>query len=230
MNKFALKTLAAASLLTVAGISTALDLDKEESRFGYSLGYNMGQGLSKDFPNMDLDALKQGLAEAVKGAEGQLSEADMRTAIQAGQKKAMEARKATQAAAGEKNKAAGEKYLAANAKKDGVKTTDSGLQYSVLTKGKGKSPKATDTVSVHYHGTLPDGSVFDSSVDRGTPATFALNRVIPGWTEGVQLMKTGAKYRFFVPEDLAYGERSPSPKIGPNQVLIFDVELLEIKG
>lgn len=230
MNKFALKTLAAASLLTVAGISTALDLDKEESRFGYSLGYNMGQGLSKDFPNMDLDALKQGLAEAVKGAEGQLSEADMRTAIQAGQKKAMEARKATQAAAGEKNKVAGEKYLAANAKKDGVKTTDSGLQYSVLTKGKGKSPKATDTVSVHYHGTLPDGSVFDSSVDRGTPATFALNRVIPGWTEGVQLMKTGAKYRFFVPEDLAYGERSPSPKIGPNQVLIFDVELLEIKG
>lgn len=230
MNMFALKVVAASSLLAVAGIASAIDLDKEESRFGYSIGYNMGQGLSKDFPNMDLDALKLGLDAAIKGGKGKLSEEDMRTAIQSGQKKAQVARKATQAVAGEKNKAAGEKFLAANAKKDGVKSTDSGLQYSVLTKGKGKSPKATDTVSVHYHGTLPDGTVFDSSVERGTPATFALNRVIPGWTEGVQLMQEGAKYRFYVPENLAYGERSPSPKIGPSQALIFDVELLEVKG
>jgi len=230
MKKIALNAIATASLLAVASFAGAVDLDKEESRLGYSLGYNMGQGLSKDFPDMDFNALKLGLAEAVKGGKAKLSEADMRAAIQSGQKKAMAARKVEETKAGAKNKAAGVKFLADNAKKDGVTTTDSGLQYSVLTKGEGKSPKATDTVSVHYHGTLPDGTVFDSSVERGTPATFALNRVIKGWTEGVQLMKEGGKYRFYVPENLAYGERAPSPKIGPNQVLIFDVELIEVKG
>ena len=230
MKKFVLKYIAVANLVVLTSVVNAADLEKEESRFGYSLGYNMGQGLSKDFPNMDLDALKQGLDAAINGGKAKLSEADMRTAIQAGQKKAMDARKAMQAVAGQKNKAAGEKFLVENGKKEGVKTTDSGLQYSVLSKGDGKSPKASDTVSVHYHGTLPDGTVFDSSVERGTPATFALNRVIKGWTEGVQLMKEGGKYRFYVPENLAYGERAPSPKIGPNQVLIFDVELIEVKG
>ena len=121
--------------MALTGMATALDLDKEESRFGFSLGYNMGQGLSKDFPNMDLDALKQGLDAAIKGDKTALSETEMRTAIQAGQKKAMEARKSMQAKAGEKNKAAGAKFLAENAKKDGVTTTDSGLQYTVLAEG-----------------------------------------------------------------------------------------------
>ena len=125
----------------------------------------------------------------------------------------------------------GEAFLAANAKKDGVKTTASGLQYKVLKPGdgKGKMPKATDTVKVHYHGTLLDGSVFDSSVERGEPISFPLNGVIPGWTEGLQLMKEGDKFQFVIPGKLAYGAQSPSPKIGPNSTLVFDVELLAIE-
>jgi len=124
----------------------------------------------------------------------------------------------------------GEAFLAENAKKEGVKTTASGLQYKVLKEGTGKSPQATDTVSVHYRGTLLDGTEFDSSIKRGQPAEFPLNRVIPGWTEGVQLMKVGAKYQFTIPSKLAYGERgTPGGPIPPNSTLIFEVELLAIK-
>ncbi|BBL56561.1 hypothetical protein MKFW12EY_01740 [Methylomonas koyamae] len=126
------------------------------------------------------------------------------------------------------NKAAGEKYLADNAKNAGVTTTASGLQYQVFTEGTGASPKASDNVTVHYKGTTIDGKEFDSSYSRGAPATFPLNRVIPGWTEGVQLMKEGAKYRFFIPSNLAYGERGAGRDIGPNAALIFDVELIKV--
>ena len=126
------------------------------------------------------------------------------------------------------NKAAGEKFLAANGQVAGVVTTASGLQYQVFTEGTGASPKATDNVTVHYKGTTIDGKEFDSSYSRGEPATFPLNRVIAGWTEGVQLMKEGAKYRFFIPSNLAYGERGAGRDIGPNAALIFDVELIKI--
>jgi FKBP-type peptidyl-prolyl cis-trans isomerase len=126
------------------------------------------------------------------------------------------------------NKAAGEKFLAENGKVAGVVTTASGLQYQVFTEGNGASPKATDNVTVHYKGTTIDGKEFDSSYSRGEPATFPLNRVIAGWTEGVQLMKEGAKYRFFIPSNLAYGERGAGRDIGPNAALIFDVELIKI--
>ncbi len=127
------------------------------------------------------------------------------------------------------NKDAGAEFLAENAKKDGVTTTKSGLQYEVITAGKGDKPSAESNVSVHYHGTLIDGTVFDSSVDRGTPASFGVNQVIKGWTEALQLMPTGSKYRLYIPEDLAYGQ-SPHPggPIEPFMALIFDVELLEI--
>jgi FKBP-type peptidyl-prolyl cis-trans isomerase FkpA len=126
------------------------------------------------------------------------------------------------------NKAAGEKFLAENSQVAGVVTTASGLQYQVFTEGSGATPKATDNVTVHYKGTTIDGKEFDSSYSRGEPATFPLNRVIAGWTEGVQLMKEGAKYRFFIPSNLAYGERGAGRDIGPNAALIFDVELIKI--
>ena len=127
------------------------------------------------------------------------------------------------------NKEAGEKFLAENFKKEGVQTTISGLQYEVIEEGKGKNPSATSQVKVHYHGTLLDGTVFDSSVERNSPATFGVNQVIPGWTEALQLMKEGAKYRLYIPQDLAYGEQPhPGGPIQPFMALIFDVELLEI--
>lgn len=128
----------------------------------------------------------------------------------------------------EENQAAGDKYLAENAQKAGVVTTASGLQYQVFTEGTGASPKATDNVTVHYRGTTLDGKEFDSSYSRGAPASFPLNRVIAGWTEGLQLMKEGAKYRLFIPAKLAYGERGAGSRIGPNSALIFDVELVKV--
>lgn len=123
----------------------------------------------------------------------------------------------------------GEAFLAENAKKDGVMTTDSGLQYEVMTAGEGDNPTAQDKVTVNYKGTLIDGTVFDSSYDRGEPVTFPLSNVIKGWTEGVQLMKPGAKYKFFIPSELAYGERGAGGRIGPNEALVFEVELLEVE-
>jgi FKBP-type peptidyl-prolyl cis-trans isomerase FkpA len=129
----------------------------------------------------------------------------------------------------EENKAAGEAFLAENAKKPNIITTASGLQYEILKKGEGATPSATDNVTVHYKGTTIDGNEFDSSYSRGEPATFPLNRVIPGWTEGVQLMQEGAKYRFYIPSDLAYGAHGAGRLIGPNSTLIFDVELINIQ-
>ena len=131
---------------------------------------------------------------------------------------------------GEVNKAAGEAFLAENAKRAEVKTTESGLQYEVLAEGNGEKPAASDTVVVHYTGTLIDGTVFDSSVERGTPATFGVTQVIPGWVEALQLMQVGAKWRLYIPSDLAYGPRGAGGAIGPNATLIFDVELLQIAG
>ena len=130
----------------------------------------------------------------------------------------------------EKNRESGKAFLESNAKKEGVKTVQSGLQYKVLTEGNGEPPKATDTVTVHYRGTLLDGTEFDSSYSRNQPATFALNRVIAGWTEGLQLMKPGAKHMLFIPPELAYGERGAGAQIGPNSTLIFEVELLDVKS
>jgi FKBP-type peptidyl-prolyl cis-trans isomerase len=201
-----------------------------EQRQGYSVGANIGGGLVQQGVAQDLDlaALVQGIEDAFAGGELKMTPDEMRTAIET-----LQAQLQAQAQAlAEAQAAASRDFLAKNATAEGVKTTDSGLQYLVLTEGAdgdAVKPKETDTVTVHYHGTLTDGSVFDSSVERGQPATFTLNEVIAGWTEGVQLMKVGDKYRFFIPSELGYGANGAGP-IPPDSTLIFDVELLEVEA
>lgn len=205
------------------------DLTTPEQKAGYSIGLNIGanlsgQGLAAD---LDIDSLLMGIQDGISG-EFKLSEEEVMAAIQAFS--ALQQGKAEAAVAEQAE--AGRTFLAENATEDGVNTTASGLQYQVLTEGADADapmPTETDMVNVHYHGTLIDGSVFDSSVDRDEPVSFPLNEVIPGWTEGLQLMNVGDKYRFFIPSDLAYGPNGAPPQIPPNATLIFDVELLGIE-
>ena len=164
------------------------------------------------------------------GADSLMTQDECRETMQAFQQKTRAAAMEKQQAQSKAARTEGEAFLTQNRDAEGVKVTESGLQYLVLVAGDGPKPKVTETVKVHYHGTLIDGTVFDSSVDRGQPTTFPLNRVISGWTEGLQLMPVGSKYKFFIPSQLAYGERSPSPKIPAGSTLIFEVELLEIVG
>lgn len=193
---------------------------KMDSTF-YALGILMSENLTSQFGKLDVEELARGLKAAQEGT-ATMDAQQANAVIQAFMKKRQEAE-------GAEARKEGEDFLANNAKRPEVKVTASGLQYEVLKEGTGASPTATETVEVHYHGTLIDGTVFDSSVDRGETIEFPLNRVIAGWTEGVQLMKEGAKYRFFIPFDLAYGPRGSAPKIPPYAALIFDVELFEVK-
>lgn len=204
----------------------ALGQDKPElttpkQRVSYSIGANIGGSFKRQEIDIDLKALTAGVTDALAGKTA-LTEAEMRDVMMAFQRE-ME----TKMLAKELKK--GEEFLAANAKKEGVKTTPSGLQYKVLKSGSGKTPKATDTVKTHYHGTLIDGTVFDSSVERGEPVSFPVNGVIPGWTEALQMMKEGDKWQLTVPSKLAYGERGAGDKIAPNSVLVFEVELIAIE-
>jgi len=205
-----------------------LQLTTEKAKLSYAIGMDIGASLKSLNADLDRPTLLAALNDRLDGAKLKLSDADAGKAKQAFFKKQAEDRAAEQKAAGEKNKAAGAAFLAENGKKKGVTTTKSGLQYEVLTQGKGPKPKATDKVTVNYRGTLIDGSEFDSSYKRGKPVTFPLNGVIKGWTEGVQLMNVGSKFKFVLPADLAYGPRGAGPKIGPNSVLAFEVELLAI--
>ena len=211
--------------------ATAADvkLDNDEAKLSYAIGMDVGQSLAHAGAKIDLDAFNAGVAAMVKGEKPKLSAKEAAAAKQAffakQREKAMNERKEL----GMKNKREGEKFLAENAKKAGVKTTASGLQYMVLKMGDGPRPKATDRVKVNYEGRLIDGTVFDSSYKRGQPVTFPLNRVIRGWTEGLQLMPVGSKFRLFLSPELAYGERGAGSAIGPNATLIFDVELLGIE-
>jgi FKBP-type peptidyl-prolyl cis-trans isomerase FklB len=203
------------------------DLTNPKQKASYAIGLNIGTTLKRQELDVDTKALTAGITDGFAGKPA-LTEDEQKAVLMDLQKSVMARAEEKQNAAAETNLKAGEAFLAANAKKEGVKTTASGLQYKVINSGTGLSPKLTDVVKVHYHGTLIDGTVFDSSVRRNQPATFPVNGVIPGWTEALQLMKVGDKWKLFIPAKLAYGEQGPGP-IGPNSVLIFEVELLGIE-
>ena len=198
-------------------------------KVSYALGLGIGQQLSQmGASELNIDDFAQAIKDVIAGAELKVQHREAQQIVQdyfAQQEQKINAQRAE---LGKAQKEAGEKYLAENAKKEGVITTKSGLQYKVLTEGNGKQPTAKDTVKCHYEGFLIDGTVFDSSVQRGEPATFPLQQVIAGWTEGLQLMKEGAKYRFFIPYRLGYGEGGAGASIPPFATLIFDVELIQV--
>ena len=198
------------------------------------LSYALGLGIGRQLSQMGADDLNvadfaQAVKDMIDGKEPQVPAAEAQQIVEDFFRRQEEKQRAEAAEKYKGAKSEGEKYLSENAKKEGVVTLPSGLQYKVLKEGNGKSPKATDKVVCHYEGMLIDGTMFDSSIQRGEPATFPLNGVIAGWTEGLQLMKEGAKYRFFIPYQLGYGERGAGASIPPFATLVFDVELIEVK-
>lgn len=198
-------------------------------KVSYALGLGIGRQLAQmGASELNIDDFAAAIKDVIAGNELKVSNREAQTIVQDYFRKQEEKLNAERAEKGKVAKAEGEKYLAENAKKEGVVTLPSGLQYIVLKEGNGKKPKATDQVKCHYEGFLIDGTVFDSSIQRGEPAVFPLNQVIAGWTEGLQLMQEGAKYRFFIPYILGYGEGGAGASIPPYAALIFDVELLEV--
>lgn len=223
-------TLATAIAATLAG-AHAVELTTDAQKLGYTIGADMGRSVTeidKDGKHVDFNALIIGLKTAYEGKDLVLTAEEMDATMQKFAEERLASMQEEMNKAAQENAAAGEKFLTDNKGKDGVKTTDSGLQYKVEKEGDGAQPKADDTVKVHYTGKLIDGTVFDSSVERGEPVTFKVQEVIPGWIEGLQLMKIGGKYTFYIPSKLGYGEFGAGPSIPPNSVLIFDVELLDI--
>jgi FKBP-type peptidyl-prolyl cis-trans isomerase FklB len=195
-----------------------------QEKISYIIGRDMATNLKKQGIEIEAESFVKGLKEVIAGQPSSLSQQDIQMAMMALQQEMQQ----KQGAQGSENQQAGEEFLAENKNKEGVKTLSSGLQYQVLQEGTGKSPSASDKVTTHYHGTLIDGTVFDSSYERGQPATFPVNGVIAGWTEALQLMKEGAKWRLFIPSNLAYGSQGAGDVIGPNTALIFDVELISV--
>lgn len=208
--------------------SMPAELDTDAKQFSYVVGMDVGNSLKNLGTDLDLDTVVKAIRDVMEGNELLLNESQANELKQAFfQKRQQEAAEQAQEQAAA-NREKGEAFLAENAQKEGIETTESGLQYEVIEEGEGDQPAASDRVTVHYTGTLIDGTVFDSSRERGQPATFALNQVIPGWTEGLQLMKAGAHYKFYIPSELAYGERGAGDVIEPGSTLIFDVELMEV--
>lgn len=198
-------------------------------KLSYALGLGIGSQLSQMGANdLNIDDFAQAIKDVISGSELKISNQESQQIVQEFFQKQEEKQRAAAAEKGKVAKEQGESYLSDNAKKDGVVVLPSGLQYQVLQEGTGKKPKATDQVKCHYEGMLVDGTMFDSSIQRGEPATFPLNGVIAGWTEGLQLMSEGAKYRFFIPYHLGYGERGAGASIPPFAALVFDVELIEV--
>ena len=210
--------------LNAYGKDTA-GLKTDKQKFSYSVGFQLGQNLSRQKLDIDSKIAAQGMQNALSGTTPKLSPEEMRASIQVYQKKEQDKMEAQ----GKKNLEVGQAFLEANKKKEGVVTLPSGLQYKVLTEGKGKQPKSSDSVIAHYRGTLINGTEFDSSYKRNEPATFPVQGVVKGWQEALPLMKEGAKWQIYIPADLAYGPRGTGQAIGPNETLIFDIELISVK-
>jgi FKBP-type peptidyl-prolyl cis-trans isomerase len=230
------KLLTAAAVLAMAlfvsscggGGTTVTSLDTEEMQASYAYGMDVATSMLRAGMDLDVDAFVQGFRDTLEGRTPLLSGPERMQIMQQYAAKMREEQMARAEAAASENLAAGDAFLAENKEKEGVVTTSTGLQYIILEEGTGKRPKADSTVKVNYIGTLIDGTKFDSSYDRGEPVEFPLSGVIPAWTEGVQLIKEGGKIRLFAPPALAYRDRGAPPVIGPNETLIFDIELLEV--
>lgn len=204
-------------------------LETSEQRLSYGIAYGLGARMAADAVPLDVDAFTVGLRDAMEGGEPRMTQEEIQAEMQAYQEKAQAEQQAAQAAAGEANMKASTAFLTENATREEVVTTDSGLQYEVLEAGEGPTPGPNDTVEVHYRGTLVDGTEFDSSYSRGESVKFGVGQVISGWTEALQLMPVGSKYKLYIPSDLAYGAGGAGQVIGPNSALIFEVELLGIE-
>ena len=230
MKRFALAAAVAVATLTLAGCGeqeTAAELKTPAQKASYGLGLNMGRSLAEDgLEDLDPQAVALGISDALAKTEQRLKDDELMAAFEFLQKRSEDRMKALNDEASKK----GKEFLSENAKRDGIVTTESGLQYEVLKKGEGAQPKASDVVTVHHEGTLVDGSVFDSSRERGSPIELPVGGVIPGWVEALQLMKVGDQWKLYIPSELAYGAQSPSPKIPANSVLVFELELLGIQG
>ena len=229
MKTSSIVTTVIVSLFLSPGTLLSEEMKSDKDKASYAIGMQLGKQLSRDKDELDIQQVINGMQDTFTDAKPKLSEDEMQQALSY-YRDVLRAKQAEAfMKASEENQKAGKAFLASNAKNKGITTLDSGVQYKVLKSGKGKSPKATDTVVTHYEGRLISGKVFDSSYKRGQPATFPVNGVIKGWTEILQKMKAGDKWQVFIPSELAYGQQGAGADIGPNEVLVFDIELLEIK-
>ncbi len=218
----------AAKAPAAAESKSDVSLESTEQRLSYGIAFGLGQRMSIDGMSVDVDAFTAGLRDGVEGKEGRMTQEEIQSELLAYREKVEAEAKAAMEAAAQENAAAGAAFLAANAEREGVIVTDSGLQYEVLEEGEGPIPGAGDTVDVNYRGTLIDGTEFDSSYKYNQSVQFGVSQVIPGWTEALQLMPVGSKWKVFIPSDLAYGAGGAGNLIGPNSALVFEVELLDI--
>ena len=206
-----------------------LELKDQKDKESYSLGYQFGESLKSQGVDINLDVYTSAIRDSLGGKEPQLSSEEIRSTVMGLRQRVAAVQQKALMEQAEKNLAEAKSFLAENGKKEGVKTLPSGLQYKILSEGSGKTPEKSDTVTVHYRGTFINGTEFDSSIARGQPTTFQVDGVIPGWTEALQLMKEGAKWQLFIPPELAYGEMGMPPRIPPQSILLFDVELISVK-
>ncbi len=225
MNRFIARAVSAVALATLPLAIQAADLDTQEKKFSYTLGYQFGQQMKQDGIEVDAEAFAAGIDDVLKGNDLKLSLDEMRAALKAGREALLKEKQEKEQAA----LAAGKAYRDDYAKQEGVVTLPSGLQYKVLREGEGNPPAATAQVTVNYRGTLIDGTEFDSSYKRGEPTTFSLDKVIPGFKEAITRMKPGAKWQVVMPPELAYGAKGAGGAIGPNETLVFEIELLPAK-